>query len=620
MAAKVSERSQPDLEDAQTTRSSSKQGGWITFPFITGSLMGLSLAVSGVTSNLIVYLIEQFNVQSIDAAQISNIVNGCTSVAPVLGAVISDSFFGCFTVVAVSTFVSFLSMIMFTLTAALRSLRPTPCAVPGSNTCQAPTTGQLAVLYGAVALMCVATGGTRFNTATMGADQFDAAADQDTFFNWFFVAWYAASIVGATAVVYVQDGVSWGWGFGVCAAASAASIVVLLMGTRHYRRPKPAGSPFTGLARVVIAAARKWRVVAAPPEDPGCYYYGPGEPAGMPPRPPSRSFRCLNRAAVKTDGDIATITGDGGATVRPWRLCTVEEVEDLKAVVRILPLWSTSIFLSISIGIQASLTVLQALSVDRSLSPRFSLPAGSIIVSSLAATALCLPLLDRCLFPACRRLTGRPLTPLQRVGLGHAINAAAMAASALVEARRIRAVRAHRVPPGSVVPMSVLWLLPPLVVAGVGEALHFPGQVALYYREFPPGLRSSGTGMIALIMALGFYLSTAVVGVVRKVTDWLPDDVNASKLDRVYWMLAAGGVLNLAVFVAFARAYRYGRVAEEEGEEEDGDEEGKPGVVAAAATGWPLRVLSQAAVAGREEIRDPTRGQEAPNNSNKTNF
>ncbi|KAG8085191.1 hypothetical protein GUJ93_ZPchr0010g8640 [Zizania palustris] len=79
-----------------------KKGGWITFPFIVVAMFGLGLASAGATSNLVVYLIKEYNVPSVDAAQISTLVNGCLSVAPVAGAIVADAFFGCYPVVAVS--------------------------------------------------------------------------------------------------------------------------------------------------------------------------------------------------------------------------------------------------------------------------------------------------------------------------------------------------------------------------------------------------------------------------------------------------------------------------------------------------------------------------------------
>ena len=83
-------------------------GGWITFPFIAGALTGLTLAAGGWGANLIVYLIEEFNVKRIDAAQISNVVGGSSSLFPIVGAIAADSFFGSFSVIALSSCVSLL--------------------------------------------------------------------------------------------------------------------------------------------------------------------------------------------------------------------------------------------------------------------------------------------------------------------------------------------------------------------------------------------------------------------------------------------------------------------------------------------------------------------------------
>jgi solute carrier family 15 (peptide/histidine transporter), member 3/4 len=66
--------------------------------------------------------------------------------------------------------------------------------------------------------------------------------------------------------------------------------------------------------------------------------------------------------------------------------------------------------------------------------------------------------------------------------------------------------------------MSVLWLVVPLALGGGAEALHLPGQAGLYCKEFPKALKNTNTGMVAVIIALGFYLSTAFLGVVRHVT------------------------------------------------------------------------------------------------------
>ncbi|KAL6290787.1 hypothetical protein ACE6H2_008297 [Prunus campanulata] len=436
-----------------------KRGGWITFPFVT--------AVGGWGSNLIVFLITKFNVKSISATQITNIIFGTNNLLPIVGAFIADSFLGSFSVVVIFSFLSLLGMTMLTLIATMHSLRPSSCP-PGSLTCEGPSNFQYSVLYGALALASLGLGGTSFTIATMGADQFKNPKDQGVFFNWYFMALYVANLISSTAIIYVEDNVGWGLGF-------------------------------------------------------------------------------LNRAALKIDKDKQF---DGSYT-KSWKLCTVKEVEDLKTLIKIMPLWSTGIFLSITIAISGSLVVLQALSMDRHLGSHFTIPAGSFPVFNLLATAISIFIVDRFIL--------HKLRPLQRVGIGHVINIVGLVGSALLERRRLGVVRAHNLTnqPGTVVPMSALWLVAPMSVMGIGEAFQFPGQVALYYEEFPKPLKSTSTAMMSLLIGIGFYLSTAITHLVKQTTGWLPNNINQGRLDNVFWMSAVIGVVNFVYYLICAKFFKY---------------------------------------------------------------
>ncbi|KAL6627546.1 hypothetical protein ACP70R_031272 [Stipagrostis hirtigluma subsp. patula] len=497
-------------------------------------MLGLGLAIQTTINNLAVYLLKEYNVESITATQIANIIHGSLDLVPVAGSILADSYFGCFPSSSPGR-----SFVLFTLSAALPSLRPARCSPPPA-VCQHASPGQLAVLYAASCLLAIGTGGTRYIVASMGADQFGRARDQDTFFNWYFVFLYTSYVVGETAVVYLQDGVSWALGFGVCLAATVASLVVLVLGARYYRMPAPKGSPYTQLARVVVAAVRKARVDVSAL---GRVQYYVGDDAVVDSGSdgaPSKMLRFLNRAAMITASDNSP-DASGGRRGSCWRLCTVQEVEDLKSLVGVFPIWSS------------------ALAMDRSLGPRFMIPAGSVAVCSLAAFIAATPVLERAVFPLWRRATGAPPTPLQRVGLGHVVNIASLVAAAIVERRRLSVVRGHGGEmPGWVTPMSVLWLLIPLGVAGVGEALHFPGNLAFYYQEFPKTLRSTATAMAPLLIALGYYLSTVFVDVVRQVTGWLPGNINQGRLDNVYWAVAVTATINFGYFLICVSRYKIG--------------------------------------------------------------
>nr|GEX53999.1 retrovirus-related Pol polyprotein from transposon TNT 1-94 [Tanacetum cinerariifolium] len=165
-----------------------------------------------------------------------------------------------------------------------------------------------------------------------------------------------------------------------------------------------------------------------------------------------------------------------------WSLCSVQEVEDLKTLIRIMPLWSTGILLSALIGMLSNFTILQALTMDRHLfRTQFNIPAASYLFFNTIATSISLSILDRLIFPMWRHLTGRSLSPLQQIGVGHVLNVVAMVSSAFLEVQRLHVARVHhlmdsRTGATTIVPFSALWLVGPLTVLGISEALHFPAQ------------------------------------------------------------------------------------------------------------------------------------------------
>ncbi|KAK7840110.1 protein nrt1/ ptr family 2.3, partial [Quercus suber] len=196
-----------------------------------GRLHAWRQASGGWISNLIVYLIQAFKVKNINAAQISNITNGCTNLLPVIGAIVADSFSGSFS----------------------------PCD-NGSSLCTPLSKLQYAILYTSLALACIGYGGTRFTIATMGANQFNNPKDQGIFFKWFFFTFYIAAVVSTMAIIYIQGNVSWKLGFGLCAIANFIGLAFLLLGNRFYLHDKPQGSPFTSIVRVIVATIQKWKV------------------------------------------------------------------------------------------------------------------------------------------------------------------------------------------------------------------------------------------------------------------------------------------------------------------------------------------------------------------------
>lgn len=151
-------------------------------------------------------------------------------------------------------------MIMLTLIAGVNSLSLLPC-LDDKASCTSPTTIQYLCLYLAMGLTCLGIGGSRFTVATMGADQFnESSVNKATYFNCYFIVLYIGNAVSYLGVVYLEDNVGWGLGFGICALSAAIGLTMLLLGKPLYRSVKPKGSPFASMARVVISAIRKRNV------------------------------------------------------------------------------------------------------------------------------------------------------------------------------------------------------------------------------------------------------------------------------------------------------------------------------------------------------------------------
>ncbi|XP_031485103.1 protein NRT1/ PTR FAMILY 2.7-like [Nymphaea colorata] len=526
-----------------------KKGGWSTVPFIIGSALASTVAIYGVTTDLMQFLDHRFSIKSIKASQITNIINSLMNLTPVAGALLCDSYLGCFLTISIFTFISFLGTLMITLVSVVPSLAPPSCD-HALGSCQPPSMTQFALLCLAFAVVTLGAAGTSFTFVTVGANQFDKGKDQEVFVNWFFFTTTLAMLVSFTVVVYVLDNVGWGWGYGTCAVLNAISFALFVIGKWRYRDVRPRGSPLASLARVVVSTARKVNLELSKNDE--VYYRGLGAQAQ--PLVPTSSFRFINKAALVTKGD----TDSDGSIAKPWRLCTIEEVEDLKTLLKLLPLWSTGIFLTTATGIQTNLNILQSLTMDRSLNRHFKIPAASFQVFVFISMALFLPIIDRFFYPVWRTLTRQSPTILHRIGAGHIVNAVGLAAMAYVESRRLKMVHSHGLQsrPDLMVPMSALWLVPPLALIGAGSAFYIPGQVSLYYQEFPASLKNTGTSMMSLTMGIGFYFSTLVVDVLQKATGWLNDDINKGRLDHVFWMLAVLGGLNFLYYIACAKLYK----------------------------------------------------------------
>lgn len=238
-----------------------------------------------------------------------------------------------------------------------------------------------------------------------------------------------------------------------------------------------------------------------------------------------------------------------------WRLCTVTQVEEFKSFIRILPVWASTIALSISFAQLSTFFISQASIMDRKLGPHFEIPAGSIPVFAAINALILVPTYEKIIVPLLRSKTGhrRGLTSLQRMGVGLFISIFALISAALVEKKR----RDYSKPSS----LSVFWLFPQFFLIGSAEVFTYVGQLEFFYDEATDGTRSISSAMFLSEIGIGSWLSTAIVKIIEATTGgvekgWLQNNLNKSRLDYFYWILAAINAFNFLNYLVVAWLYK----------------------------------------------------------------
>lgn len=523
----------------------------------------------GIAVNLLTYLTNTMHFGNADSANTVTNFLGTSFMLCLLGGFLADTYIGRYLTIAIFAAVQALGVIVLTISTVAPGLRPPPCGEPAGRICEQAKGVQLGVLYLALYLTALGTGGIKSSVSGLGSDQFDESnpveRDQMTrFFNWFFFFISIGSLIAVTVLVYIQDNVGRWLGYGICAVAILIGLTIFLSGSFRYRYKKLVGSPLTQIAAVLTAAFKKRNLPL--PSDTSFLHeidaFTSGEEApgqfqknNIKQRlAHSTQFRFLDRAAI-----IETLPAEAEKQSR-WKLSTVTDVEEVKIVIRMLPIWATTIMFWTVYAQMTTFSVSQASTMDRHIGRSFQIPAGSLTGFFVLSILLTVPVFDRLLVPLFHHLTGNPhfFTPLRSIGIGLAFSIIAMVFAALTELKRLR--NAADSPSN---PLTVFWLVPQFLFVGSGEAFAYIGQLDFFLRECPMGMKTMSTGLFLSTLSLGFFFSSLLVTIVRRVTGvsghgaWLPNNLNDGRLYNFYWLLVVIGSINLLLFLLSAKWYVY---------------------------------------------------------------
>ena len=272
--------------------------------------------------------------------------------------------------------------------------------------------------------------------------------------------------------------------------------------------------------------------------------------------------RFFDKAAVLAQSDKVK------ESTNPWRLCTVTQVEELKSILRLLPVWATGIIFSTVYGQMSTLFVLQGQTMDTRVgNSTFKIPPASLSIFDTLSVIFWVPVYDRIIVPIATKFTGNKngLTQLQRMGIGLFISIFSMVAAAILELIRLRMVRRHNYYQLEEIPMTIFWQVPQYFIIGCAEVFYFIGQLEFFYEQAPDAMRSFCSALSLTTVALGQYLSSLLVTIVTKISTrngspgWIPDNLNFGHIDYFFWLLALLSVVNLIAFLVVSMLYTYKR-------------------------------------------------------------
>ncbi|CAB4285986.1 unnamed protein product [Prunus armeniaca] len=591
----------------------SRSGGWRSAWFIIGVEVAERFAYYGISCNLITFLTGPLGQSTVTAAENVNIWSGTALLLPLLGAFVADSFLGRYRTIVFASLLYILEvgnklprglpsagkgsgpsikanlqktkireavvklrvpvwcrpkalrclsqlrkgLGLLTLSAVLPSLTGSDCQkINQSTSCSSQF--QVLFFFFSLYLVAVAQGGHKPCVQAFGADQFDASDPEEckaksSFFNW----WYFSLCFGTTftriLLTYIQDNLSWGLGFAIPCIAMVLALFIFLLGTRTYRYSIKGDeeSPFVRIGRVFVAALRNWRTTpsAITSEE---------ESRGTLPHESSEQFKFLNKALLAPD-DLK----------ENRKVCTVAEVEEAKSVLRLFPIWVTCLAYAVVSAQDSTFFTKQGATMDRTIAPGLDIPAASLQTFISITIVIFVPIYVRIFVPIARVFTRKPsgITMLQRIGIGMFISIISMVVAALVEMKRLKTAKDYGLldMPSATVPMSIWWLVPQYLLAGLADVFTMVGLQEFFYDQVPNELKSIGLALYLSIFGVGSFLSSFLISAIDDATTWAGEtswfstNLNRAHLDYFYWLLGGISVVELASYLYFAKSYIYNR-------------------------------------------------------------
>ncbi|XP_038903187.1 protein NRT1/ PTR FAMILY 4.3-like [Benincasa hispida] len=524
-------------------------GGMRAAAFVLGLQAFEIMAIAAVGNNLITYLINEMHFSLSKSANIVTNFVGTVFLLALLGGFLSDSYLGSFWTILIFGFVELSGFILLSVQAHVPQLKPPQCnMLLKSDECVEAKGVKALIFFVALYLVALGSGCVKPNMIAHGADQFSPQNSSQSkslskYFNAAYFAFSIGELIALTLLVWIQTHSGMDVGFGVSAAVMALGLIILVAGIFYYRNKPPQGPIFIPILQVFVAALLKRKQVC--PSNSHMLHGSQtsndkvalsSDSANL---IPTQKFRFLDKACFKSQ--------DGATKESPWRLCTPNQVEQVKILISVVPIFACTIIFNTILAQLQTFSVQQGSLMNTQLTKSFHIPPASLQSIPYIMLIFIVPLYDTFFVPFARKFTGHTsgISPLKRIGFGLFLSTFSMVSAAIMEKRRRdSAVNLNQT-------MSIFWITPQFLIFGLSEMFTAVGLIEFFYKQSVKGMQAFLTAMTYCSYSFGFYLSSLLVSMVNKITSsssnggWLHDNnLNKDRLDLFYWLLAALSFLN----------------------------------------------------------------------------
>ncbi|CAL5183034.1 unnamed protein product [Lathyrus oleraceus] len=511
-------------------------GGARAAAFVLGLQAFEIMAIAAVGNNLITYLINDMHFSLPHSANIVTNFVGTIFLIALLGGFLSDSFLGTFSTILIFALIELSGFILLSAQAHFPQLKPPPCHQ--NSVCIQPKGFNTLIFYIAIYMVALGSGCIKPSMISHGANQFNPQSNNlSTYFNATYFAFSLGELIALTLLIWVQTHSGMDAGFAVSAAVMALAFIFFISGTLYYRNKPPQPTVFLPILQVFVAAILKRNKIS------------PSTQQGIGGQHSSK-MRFLEKACIQQEGGNNTKESQ-------WRLCSVEQVDQAKILLSVIPIFACTIIFNTVLAQLQTFSVQQGSAMDTHITESFRIPPASLQAIPYVLLILIVPLYDTLFVPFARKITGHEsgITPLQRIGVGLFLVTFSMVSAAIMEKKRRDAALIRNET------LSIFWIAPQFIIFGMSEMFTAVGLIEFFYTQSLKGMQTFLTSITYCSYSFGFYLSSVLVSLVNRITStkgggWLHEnDINKDKLDLFYWLLAALSFLNFLNYLFWSTWY-----------------------------------------------------------------